>query len=352
MNIGILTFQFAHNYGAVLQAYATKYILEQDGANAEVINYTPQKFKELYSNDFRLLLKLKHYKQILNIPKRNNQVKKFQDFQKDYLNLTHEISDINDKELFKYDSVVVGSDQVWNSKLVPDIRKYLLENVNDCDKYSYGASLGSLELSIETKDKLRKDLNSFRKISVREISAANLLNSLLGTNRVKTVVDPVLLLSKEQWRALYQCKITTNLPTDYVLYIDLYQSKELLNIALNIGQQLNKKVIAIHPTCWDISFGKCKQLYNAGPLEFLSLIDHANTIVTDSFHAVAFSYIFEKKLFYQFNGSTSSRITDFLNLAGINDFDNIIQFKTSEQVNDLIKESKEFLHNILYSNNT
>lgn len=39
MNIGILTFHQAHNYGAVLQCYALKEVLSQMGHEVEVIDY-------------------------------------------------------------------------------------------------------------------------------------------------------------------------------------------------------------------------------------------------------------------------------------------------------------------------
>ena len=101
--VGILTFHYVDNYGAVLQAYALrKKINELPECRAEIINYVPSGFEyELYGNGekYRAMLQKKR--------------QSFEAFLSKYCGVnTPIISSVEDSG---YDYYCVGSDQVWNS---------------------------------------------------------------------------------------------------------------------------------------------------------------------------------------------------------------------------------------------
>ena len=112
MNIGIITFHWATNYGAVLQAYALQEKLSQEGHKASFINYYPARYKKNYFND----VLTRHIKQI---PKRLREIKKERKialFREKYLNATkyYSTSAKLKKANFLYDAYICGSDQIWN----------------------------------------------------------------------------------------------------------------------------------------------------------------------------------------------------------------------------------------------
>ena len=61
-----------------------------------------------------------------------------------------------------------------------------------------------------------------------------------------------------------------------------------------------------------------KTIYDAGVEDFLSLIDHAEAVVTNSFHGTAFSIIYEKQFLSARVATTGSRAESLLNLLGLN----------------------------------
>lgn len=345
--IGILTFQFAHNYGAVLQAYALKKTIESMGTEVNIINYLPDGLYQTYSNNLLYYLRNRQLKSILKIHRKKYQVKKFKDFQNEFLELKYPIFNISDLTLEKYDTIIVGSDQVWNEKIVPDLSAYLLLDVEKVRKYSYAASFGSNTISENILPMVKNALSRFEMISIREQSGFNMVSNSCGLKAFCSV-DPVLLLSAAEWRGFYKRKFSVESKEKYILYIDLYKDKKLMDRAEMLKQRTSLPILAIHPTCWDINQGKSHQLYDVGPLEYLKLIDEAEYIVSNSFHGIVFSYIFKKKLLYFFEGSTSSRITDFFNDIGIVDIENIIDFSNKEYSNsESILDSKKYIESIL-----
>ena len=132
MRIGILTFHFAHNYGALLQAYALKCYLTQHGYDTSIINYTPEKLRKEYSmNPF---VYSKNPKVLLSLSLRNYRRRKqnrlFTQFQNNELGVKKKI--FTSEELIAamntYDMVSVGSDQVWNTNITGNIKCYFLRS--------------------------------------------------------------------------------------------------------------------------------------------------------------------------------------------------------------------------------
>ena len=167
MKIGILTFQFAHNYGALLQAYALKCYLNQLGYDVSIINYTPEKLRKEYSmNPFAYS---KNLKVLLSLSLRNYRRRKqnrlFTQFQNNELGLRQRI--LTSEELITamntYDVVSVGSDQVWNTNITGDIKSYFLEKEVQAHKISYAASFGTDSICTYQKNAVNECLPLYSK---------------------------------------------------------------------------------------------------------------------------------------------------------------------------------------------
>ena len=255
------------------------------------------------------------------------------------------------------DAYIAGSDQIWNTFSNNGKEPgYYLDFGNDQTKrFSYAASLATNSIKDECKDFIKEKLAKFSSISVREKTGASLLADL-GISNVSVVLDPVFLLDKSEWK---QLSLKGNLyglsHESYVLVYDfLGNDDNMISFVKAYAKEKSLKIVSINDFSErgyaDININ------NAGPLEFLSLIDNAACVVASSFHATAFSVILEKE-FYTFNlkgHNNSSRMLDFLSTIGLQDrmnsediIDNPIDWKKiSSNLLLKLKQSKEFLNQI------
>jgi hypothetical protein len=361
MKIGIYTF-FSSNYGAALQAYSLQSFIRAKCPNSEVslIDYVRDNRDSLEkvffkrSNNpiynlvwqFFVLFRYREFKQ---------KVKNFSDF-KAQIPFTNPMTDKNSvsKDALRYDILITGSDQVFKpSNKYKDIY-YLSFEKDKRKKIAYAPSFGVSEFSDEDKKYIKTALSDFDALSCRETDGSIFLSELLD-REVPSVLDPVFLTPKSCWREL---EIKPGIE-DYVFVYCLKDLNKLLAVAKNKFQ--NKKIIVLAQNYLKPVSG-CKQVFYPGPREFLGLIDNAHAIVTDSFHGMAFSIIFNK----DFNvvvtrQKAASRIQTLLEKLDLNDklikdennIDlNIEQKKVkiySENLNSLVKNSEAYLLNALYS---
>ena len=162
--IGILTFYNTTNYGALLQMFALYKSVEKMGKPVEIIRYYCEAVEE------RENLKITKAKSIKGIIKsiilkkpNSDKQKRFREFEKQNFCFSHELYNYNTiKEIGKeYNSLIVGSDQVWNTKLTGGDYEFFLENVEDVSKNSYAASFGVEELSKDEMKKISGGLQKF-----------------------------------------------------------------------------------------------------------------------------------------------------------------------------------------------
>lgn len=344
MRISILTFHFVENYGAQLQAYALQTYLQSMGNEVEIFDFRPSKLIDDYKIiHFKSLKKM--IADLLRLRTRKKQTEKFKDFMNENLNLSLERYDdtlniknfINTKDVF-----ICGSDQIWNLPLTGYSYQYFLNfiNGNKCNKISYAASFGD---SIQDKDKelINSYLKEFHALSVRENSSVDIINNL--TNKSSAcVLDPVFLLSANQWRNL-SFYDTTLVSKSYILIYDLIGrgDKTLIKKAKIEAKRLNKKIISIHPLTTK-RYGIDYNLYDVGPKEFLWLIDNAEMIFTNSFHATSFSLIFQKKFVVNHRKGKLSRTKALLKLLSM-ECKNDISMIPGEDIQIINKENQIFL---------
>lgn len=306
MKIGILTHPLRTNYGGVLQNYALQYVLKSCGYTVETIDWQENKsiiyialsyvyrmfthyvlHKKNVPTDMFLNLTEKQFLYISSnfqtFIKKNIQKSK-------YIPSKRNIRKVND---FGYDVVIVGSDQVWSNQYVPMM---FLDFVKDDDvkRIAYAASFGK---DYWTYDKRTTEICSqlakkFQAISVREDSAISLCENYLHVS-AEQVLDPTLLLDKEVYSSLIK---ETNITGHYLMTYILDTNSYTECIIKKVTESLNLKEFTIRENkeTWRISSDNSGLIVK--PIEnWLKGIRDSDFVVTDSFHGVVFSIIFNKQ---------------------------------------------------------
>lgn len=319
MKVGILTFHRAYNYGAILQAYALQEKLKEMGVQSEIIDYlsnAKRKQSKLFAYNQKLGLKgnlLKFVKDCY----RKSKNKAFDQFMKDEMVLSERDYSTFDElvQMDKqgvYDIYIVGSDQVWNYNNTLKDSVFLLSFVsNDRKKCSFAASIGSAKFDDETYTQYNKELKKFRVLTVREESAI-IGYGFLRENHARAVVDPTLLLKKSDYEKLAHPRI---LKKKYAFMYTIAGERHLRKFA---EQYCKDNGLTLVDSKKSGVFFK-----NTSPKDFLSFIQHADCIFTNSFHGTALSIMLEKQFVTEIQTKTSLNIRsyDLMRKLGLQDRD-------------------------------
>lgn len=382
--VAIVSCYFKHNYGSMLQAYATQKILDDMGIENETINIEN-------NSDFSRGKKRYYLSQILNfnfiktkfgmiklkIDKKLNKDlgdnisirdKKYEQF-KEKFRLTEPYSTY--KELTKacndkYRSVIVGSDQLWLPvNVVADY--YTLNFVPEgVDRVSFSTSFGISSIPSKYKETYKEFLKKIDYLSVREDAGKKIIKSLIG-KEASLVCDPTLLFNKEEWMIIQEKE--RFIKDKYIFCYFLGNNIEHRKFAERLKQKTGYKIVSLNHCDEYVKYSDTfadEKPYNVGPTEFLNLIRNAEYVCTDSFHGTVFSLINNVKFFtfrrYSNTSkiSTNSRIDSLLDivklkerlLVGNEDVDiqleKIIDFNNVNCVLEKFRnESKEFLSTAL-----
>ena len=318
MKIGIVTYHRTNNYGAVMQALATRFVLEEMGHEAYYVDYWPNYHKEVYAlfpkNKFIklslhgklsfLLSLIKYYK---SKKRRIDNFEKF--FQTHIYPYCRPVDDT-------YDVVIYGSDQIWRKQVGLNRYNpfYFGDNkIRTQHHISYAASMGILPNNDIDKKEVKELVSHLDRISVREEGLRQLLLSL-GYKDVVLSLDPTLLLNSEKWDKY--------LPTEpyngkrYVL-VYMLQAK-----AFNIGEikkfaeAKGLELIVLRGSA--ITRETETNITSAGPYEFINLLKNADYVFTSSFHGLAFSILYRKQFYASFKGN-AERAESLLHQLGVHD---------------------------------
>lgn len=331
--VGIITYHFARNYGAVWQCFALQEHLKNRGYDVSVLNAvskTQEKNNSLFNKRDGLKNIIVNMVLLPFIRQRTEKEKSFSEFVDQYLNCTRKVT--NNQELKnlidseQYDAVLSGSDQVFNPHIADFEDMFLFPFEVKAKKIGYSVSIGE---SVYNEIAMYSDyIRDFHRIGVRELTAKPVVEKLYGKETDSTV-DPVLLLNKSNWEQF----VTKNKSgKKYLLcyFIDKKPIVENMSIAEEIAMRkgLEIKVIWMHLT--QKSFDK-RFINNAGPIEFLNYLYNADTVITDGYHGTVFSTIFQKELYSIINNRNSpdTRIKDYLTLIGL---DNRLIYKDDKRI--------------------
>ncbi len=380
MKVGIITFHFPYNCGAVLQCLALQTAMEKEGNEVEVINYRPWYHQNRYvpfrnpiyyahkramkrdANDrlkWQLMRGAKGFVQTVhswvNFKKVMPKHKRFKRFIKTNLHETRIYRTIKQlrRRSPKCGLYISGSDQLWNAKLTEGVLDpaYLLDfgkPETGRVTFSVGVDLKGL---IRPADTYKSQLAKLNAISTREKNGYDQVEKLAGKNTYLHVdVDPTFLLDKEEYEP-FICKtelekepfiLTYTMPND--------TQPKVNNAAKLLGEKLGIKVIDVSG---DPTAGNKKVADNriCGPDEFLWYVKHASYVFTNSFHGTAFSVIFEKQFMSIPHTITGYRVMELLEKMGLKNryVDNgVAASKRIEQVIDYapVRENRRKLKKI------
>lgn len=379
--IGLVTCYFHHNYGSMLQAYATEMIVQQMGLPFQTIackapiNYMQEnKFlyivKKLLIADWKMRLgkmKIERAKKENPMFAKNWEIrnKAFNQFAETFFHVSPYSK--NRKELTKmaenYSAFLVGSDQLWRTDSV-EHGYYTLEWVPDhIRKIAYSTSIGVKEVPWFQVEKNKRFMNRFDYIALREQSACDLVYKLTG-RKVPVVLDPTLLFTGDQWLGIQQQEPLTN--GKYIFCYLLGDNPSQRDFIKRVKEKTGYQIVALQQLDDYIPSdeGFADEAPYVGPREFLNYIRNAEYVFTDSFHCSVFSILY-KKNFFTFSRfaegakqSTNTRIDNLLHITGLEErrmtndktIEEVVNFKRNfdgvdEKLNALRKSSMDYLYN-------
>lgn len=306
MKIGIITFNRAVNYGAVLQSYALKKNMCNFGHNCEVINYKCDEIEKEASPFYIKSFKLKDFIIfVLQIRMRIKKNKKFKVFTNKYLDTANSLvtSENITKIKDKYDLVITGSDQVWNYEITGLDSNYFLDFVGDNTlTVSYAASFGVESIPTNLKANYVKLLRNIDCISVREEAGKEIVKDFTGKD-VPVVSDPVFLISKDEW---IQLAVKPLINEKYILVYSINKTA-CYQMAEKISKDTGFKIVGLQTPLSNKT--NCKKVRDESPEEFLGWFNNAEYVITDSFHGTAFSIIFNKQFILCDGGEGTNRLS-------------------------------------------
>lgn len=361
--IGILTLQKVINYGGSLQSLALQTIIEKLGFQTEIINinrtlkksiYIKNKYGVIFQKIFdgyifirkigTYILNVIVYRDIL-LRKQKRKKQLFYTFENShhkFSNIEYTLNNIKNCQN-NYSAIIVGSDQVWNHEFNFNIDPYYLEFINtETKRIAYAPSFGVNSIPHYLHERYSSWLLKFDFLSIREKEGKDLIKKISGQS-ASLVLDPTLLLSKEDWKTFIQINPIINYP--YILCYTLSSENSLaMSICKKIANETGKQIIKIGNSKEDLKIKDTNILWEIGPQEFLSLILNASVVVTNSFHGTAFSVNFNKPFFCALNKENKriGRIKDFLELLNLQ---NRILYN-SEEINYELLQENSFNSNI------
>ena len=330
MKVNVITRHTPSNYGSLLQSIATIHIITKMGHSCEIIDYRrPDEYgikgviaqlnrKKQYSS----ILKRLAYIAVRYPIERYSEIR-FNAMRRKHLATTAHFSNPNDLRKLQADIFLTGSDQVWGPTASGsyDSSYFLQFAPPGVRRVAYSASFGKTQFDDATVEAYKKMLAGYHTIAVREKSAVELIKKWQLNNCAGQVLDPTLLLNREEWLKL--------IPTDkysrkyakkkYILVYQIHNDPALSLYAKKLAEHRSIELLRVSPIFHQrVRSGKLICCPNLG--EFLALFDNAESIVTDSFHGTCFSIIFKKQFVEVLpNNATGTRNQSILELTHLSE---------------------------------
>jgi len=308
--INILTYCTWTSIGSILQAYGLKSALIKTGYQSRIMlqqgtnNFHYTKIHSIRSLALRLFectidnKRKTAYEKRVSFIERNIDIELYESYQ--------ELAEKSDNADVIFLS---GSDQIWNPNNCDPV--FLQEFVKNGKRLSYAASMGNTQIPESIRDRFISNIQKFDNISVREHECAKILSKYVD-KKISVNIDPTFLVTQAEWRRLEtEYRIDGPYILLYMLFWNPQYKREISALRAATGLPVYAIVGGLSRVNAD------KFLYDVGPEEFLWLIDHAEYVITSSFHGVAFSIIFNKKFSAVINPALPSRISNILTVLDI-----------------------------------
>lgn len=321
--IGILTFHWADDYGAMLQAYALKRCLKKAGkTEVEIIPYASVRLEGRYwilpvtgrvkgkkiQYIFQWGWLRNHMYYFRSFLKRRKQMRAFR---RRYLTRGRAVRKADRLSFGKYAFIFVGSDQVWNPEITVGLDDVYIGNVKekgDCKWVAYGASFGGNSLPAKHEKEFSEAVGrNFTAVSLREKSAVPFVERFFYGN-VTDVLDPVFLLGQKEWEQILELPARQ----DYILYIYTEYNEQMELYLQELSVELKKKVVQLSMPWLRRRAHWLELAIEAGPSEYLGFFKNAAYVVTNSFHGMAFSILMEKKFLVFGHSNKNARMEDLM----------------------------------------
>lgn len=366
--IGILTHWSIPNFGSFLQAYALRNVISLVSSASDVVQiaYMNKLHASMYygfdlHNMYRLwFLNPFYYKDLCGRLKRRKSIKRIRCFEKYYYDFIKNTGRLDAKRLEKYrfDTVVLGSDILWDYTIPFYGRdKYVFGlNLLAKKKISYAASFGTVKQGKDYPDYVKKGIINLDAISVRDINSANIINDICG-KKAEVVVDPTLLWDFENDK---------NIPdkvVDYryvVVYGSFFKDNQIKSLKEYCDSNDYKIVYldSVGDTCeWCDVFVEASTIT---PFEWCSYIKNAELLMTCTFHGLMFGVIYKKKIVFNATTFMRDKATDIIDLLGLSEIllsddvsvENVLDYNWDYDsvkacLNSLKSKALDFLNNNL-----
>jgi hypothetical protein len=364
LKIGILTYHFSNNYGALFQAYGLKNFLTELGHDVNFVNYHPDHIEtggDLNINNIFKKSGLKViYLKLTSLKEKyfgNKNIKEgFYNFRKDFLGIKGKeyktLLDI-EKAKLEYDILICGSDQIWNPSEHFGVDPVYFLDFNTISKkiikISYAPSFGKSNLDEKYYAQLKKLVNRLDYISVREKSGVDILKQLTKKD-ISLVPDPTVLIS--DYKKIM--KKYDDIADDYIFCYYLRSRENIGEVSEYIAQQFKYKIYSPHN-----SHRRWKEIGETVypcPRQWLDLLFNSKIVITNSFHGTMLSILLNKPFIVVGiageKAKYNERVQNLLSQCGlehrlINEFNKtkINQLKKTEinwaEVNEKISDMKK-----------
>lgn len=328
MRILILTHPPKTNYGGILQAYALQKVLLDMGHNVVTDREACMPYGlwgvilTVYHFFRNIWYKFKHIVPI-NVTTENIISEQITPFVEKNILTTHFFinNHYSERHIYEYDAFVVGSDQIWRKGMI-DFLAYSLPFLKGKNKiaFSYAASFGKGDISDWTekeKKTFKENLQIFKSISVRESSGVKICREVFDRD-ASLVLDPTLLLDSSDYRKLIPPYAQYQHKGNLFCYL-LDRSTEKYEIIKKVEKSLNLVSYEIMPKVkYPLKTKNIEDYKFCSVEEWISSINEAEFVITDSFHGMVFSIVFNKPFIVIANVKKGlDRFTSLLDQLGL-----------------------------------
>lgn len=337
MKIGIITFHWATNYGAILQAYCLQEKLKDMGHDAEIINYKPSNYDFSWLKYIKYSILDHNFKKGLTAKKKENILEAFRRL---HLRLTKRYKSSNELSEIanKYNAIISGSDQILNPSFVLNgegagvhSSAYFLKfAANDTKKIGYATSFGCVNYPAEAASIAKEWIKNFDTISVRENTGVDVLHQLAWNKQILVVPDPTILYG----RSLFN-RLKVNIPTIREDRFCVYMLRSKFSIE-----------------CPALYIDNTTRPYSMS--EWLSIIVNSKALITNSYHGMVMAILSHTPFIVLLESGTSSGMNDrfvtLLSILGLQDriVHNSKDLKPEESYNKTINWESVDLRLIAY----
>ena len=368
MKIGILTLPFNNNYGGYLQAYALMATLKGMGHSVTLINRMHRRrpffmrFRHFLKSFAYTIIGHKHKRLLMS---QQSELRERGEYMMPFVDRfihpkTSPLFNTFEMKLltsFRFDAIVVGSDQVWRPDYVPSITNYYLDFAgSETRKISYAASFGKENpyYSDSQLKKCKRLIEKFDFVSLREKSGIDILNrwNINLKSEACVVLDPTLLLPREHYINLFSNTCSQSKTKAFVYVLD--ESETSSSIIKTLCSE--KKIEPFHII--DVKEWKSYSYKMPSIEAWLRNLFDSDFVITDSFHGTVFSILFNKPFYVCLNEHRgASRFISLLETFGLTERivkssnDAMIISKSSinwERVNTILDEKRKESMNFLY----